>query len=94
MSKVARYYSAEHNPEERFFPGVPLRDLTEDEFNALPEWLQRSIDDDPLKMFTKTKRRETPAEAPAPKRRKAAEDASPQDDETPAEAMDAAPGEE
>lgn len=42
--KIARHYVADKNPEGAFFPGVPLRDLTEDEFDALPEWLQRSVD--------------------------------------------------
>lgn len=39
-----RYYVEANNPEGRFFPGVPLRDLTDDEYEALPAWLQRNVD--------------------------------------------------
>lgn len=42
--KIARYYVADKNPDGGFFPGVPLRDLTEDEYDALPDWVQRSVD--------------------------------------------------
>lgn len=41
---IARYYDAAKNPEGATLPGVALRDLTEDEFRALPTWLQDSID--------------------------------------------------
>lgn len=30
-----------------FFPGVPMRDLSEEEFDGLPEWLRNSVDTDP-----------------------------------------------
>ena len=36
MSTIARYYDAEKNPDGGSLPGVPLRDLSEDEFAALP----------------------------------------------------------
>jgi hypothetical protein len=45
---VARYYVAEKNKEGGSFPGVPLRDLTEEEFDALTTWEQASIDASPL----------------------------------------------
>lgn len=44
MDKVARYYDETKNEEGGQLPGVPLRDLTDAEFNALPEWLQASVD--------------------------------------------------
>ena len=63
---TARYYDASKNPEERAFDGVPLRDLTEEEFAELPPWLQASVDGVPF--YRKTKPRpasEPDAEAPA-----------------------------
>lgn len=50
---IARYYQDEKNPDSAALPGVPLRDLTEDEFSALPAWLQASVDAAPF--FRKTK---------------------------------------
>jgi hypothetical protein len=55
---IARYYIAEKNPDNGHLPGAPLRDLTEEEFSALPEWLQRSVD--ALPFYRKTK----PGDAP------------------------------
>lgn len=40
---VARSYDASKNPEGTIFDGVPLRDLTQEEFDALPGWLQASV---------------------------------------------------
>lgn len=48
MSTIARYYDEARNPEGAFLDGVPLRDLTEEEFAALPAWLQASVDASPL----------------------------------------------
>lgn len=59
---IARYYLAENNPEGGSLPGVPLRDLTDEELLAFPEWLQASIDASP--MYRKTKPR--PASEAAP----------------------------
>lgn len=42
--KIARYYVAENNPDGGHFPGVGLRDLTEEEWAALPERVQKSVD--------------------------------------------------
>jgi hypothetical protein len=50
---TARYYDASANPDEAYLPGVPLRDLNEDEFAAYPKWLQDSVDASPF--FRKTK---------------------------------------
>lgn len=65
MSDIVRYYDASKNPgtpdAPAMFPGVPLRDLTEEDYDALPEWLQRSVDASP--MYRKTK----PAPAAAQK---------------------------
>lgn len=41
---IARYYDASKNPDAASLPGVPLRDLTQAEFDALPAWLQLSVD--------------------------------------------------
>lgn len=41
---IARYYDEAKNKEGAFFPGVPLRDLTDAEFDALPKRMQESID--------------------------------------------------
>lgn len=71
---IARYYDESKNSDGGSFPGVPLRDLTEEEFSSLPEWLQRSVDASPI--YRKTKpRAERPAddEASAPKARRATE---------------------
>jgi hypothetical protein len=41
---IARYYDESKNKEGAFFPGVPLRDLTEDEYAALTPRMRDSID--------------------------------------------------
>lgn len=43
-----RYYDASKNPDGGSLPGVPLRDLTAEEFEALPVWLQYSVDVQPF----------------------------------------------
>ena len=52
---IARYYDESKNPEGAVFDGVPLRDLTEEEFAELPAWLQASVDAAPF--YRKTKPR-------------------------------------
>lgn len=42
--QIARYYDASANPDGVFLPGVPLADLSVEQWAALPEWLQASID--------------------------------------------------
>lgn len=60
MSTIARYYDAEKNPkDERFFAQIPLRDLTQEEWDALPDHLKRSADASDL--YRKTKPRTEPA---------------------------------
>ena len=44
----ARYYDPSKNPDAAALPGVPLRDLTDAEFEALPLWLQYSVDAQPF----------------------------------------------
>jgi hypothetical protein len=72
MSAVARYYDKEKNAEGASLAGVPLRDLTEEDFEALPAHLQRSVDALPFYRRTNpnpTRRKAEPkseaAEAPA-----------------------------
>ena len=80
---TARYYDASKNPEERAFDGVPLRDLTEEEFEALPPWLQASVDAAPF--YRKTKPRpatEADTEAPAERAADEAQPATPEGDTT------------
>jgi hypothetical protein len=48
---AARYYD-ESKSEGGSLPGVPLRDLSQEEFDALPGWLQQSVDASP--MYRKT----------------------------------------
>lgn len=51
---IAWYYDPEKNPNDAAsLPGVPLRDLTEDEVAGYPEYIQRSIAASPL--YRKTK---------------------------------------
>ena len=40
---IAAVYQPENNPEGLWFEGVPLRDLTTEEWNALRENLQRAL---------------------------------------------------
>lgn len=66
-----RYYDATKNPgtEERpaAIPGAPLRDLEAEEFEALPVWLQHSIDTSP--MYRRTRLSRAPAtSAPKPEK--------------------------
>lgn len=46
--KIARTYDAAKNPGGNGLPGVPLRDLTVEEWGAYPAWLQASIDASPF----------------------------------------------
>lgn len=40
---IAYRYDASANPDGAFLPGVPLRDLTVEDLDALPEALRRSV---------------------------------------------------
>lgn len=48
MSKIAFTYNASANPSEGSYPGVPLADITDDEFNALPRHIKRTLLASPL----------------------------------------------
>lgn len=41
---VARFYRADKNESGASFPGVPLADISEEEWARLPAWLQNSVD--------------------------------------------------
>jgi len=41
---IARYYDETKNPDRAFFPGVPLRDIEADEWDALDKRMQESVD--------------------------------------------------
>lgn len=50
---IARYYQEDKNEDGGALPGVPLADIDEETFAALPPWLQASVDASP--MYRKTK---------------------------------------
>ena len=54
---IGRYYDESKNPEGGLLPGVPLRDISQAEFDTYPAWLQASIDAHPMY-------RKTPLKAP------------------------------
>jgi len=62
---IARYYDEAKNPDGAHLPGVPLRDITEEEFDALPAWLQLSVDASPF--YRKSKPAEQAKAASKPK---------------------------
>lgn len=41
---IVRFYDEAKNPDGGFFPGVPLRDIEADEWDALSERMQKSVD--------------------------------------------------
>lgn len=54
---MPRYYDADKNPTGAAFDGVPLGDMDDATFDALPGWLQASVDASPMY-------RKTPVPAP------------------------------
>lgn len=64
---IVRYYNEERNTDNRFFSGVPLRDLTQEEWDELAEWQKNSIDNahDDQRMYfkSKPKKKTEPSEA-------------------------------
>lgn len=50
---IARYYNEDNNPHGAAIPGVPLRDLTQEEYDALPDMEKASVDASEL--YRKTK---------------------------------------
>lgn len=59
---IARYYLQDRNPDGRYLPGVPLRDITQSEYDALPVYLQVSVDN--AGFYRKTPTREPSKPAP------------------------------
>lgn len=59
MADIARYYDASKNPEGGHLPGVPLADISQEAFDAMPEWLQASVD--AVGFYRKTAIRAAPA---------------------------------
>jgi hypothetical protein len=47
-----RYFDNNHD-DGGVFPGVPKADIPDDTWNALPEWLQKSVDES--SMYRKTR---------------------------------------
>ena len=46
---VARYFNEDRAEDgAQHIYGVPARDLTDDEYDALPKWLKAQVDDSPL----------------------------------------------
>lgn len=62
---IARYYDPDKNPNGAMLPGVPLRDLTDEEFAAQPERIKRSIDAEPMYRKTPLPKAGKKAEKPA-----------------------------
>lgn len=50
---IARHYDESKNPYGSFLPGVPLRDLTDEEYDALTDADKAAVDASP--MYRKTK---------------------------------------
>lgn len=65
MSDIVRYYVADNNPGNGRIGVVPLSDLTQAQWDRLPEWDRAAVDASP--MYRKTKPRGEPQEQPAPK---------------------------
>lgn len=62
---IVRYYDASKNQDGAFFPGVPLRDIEADEWDALDKRMQESIDACPF--YRKTAPRTETAPLGGPK---------------------------
>jgi hypothetical protein len=63
QATIAYYYLPDQNEAGAHYPGVPLRDLTKDEYEAHPKWIQRSIAASP--MYSEDKPHKPSAKAPA-----------------------------
>lgn len=57
---IARYYDESKNQDGAFFPGVPLRDIDTDEWDALTDRMRDSVD--ASSFYRKTK----PPQSPPP----------------------------
>lgn len=45
---AVRYYNPDKNPDETYFPGIPLRDLEHEDWEALNEKQQAAVDASPF----------------------------------------------
>lgn len=67
---IARYYDSSKNPgteaSPASIPGVPLTDLDQATWNALPEHVQRDINASPMYRKTKLPTRVRSVETPEP----------------------------
>lgn len=44
MSKFAYYYDKSRNKQDAFYPGIPLRSLSQEDFDTLSPEQQRSVE--------------------------------------------------
>jgi hypothetical protein len=61
---IVRYYDASKNADGAFFPGVPLRDIEDYEWDALSTRMQESIDAAPFYVKTKPRTETAPLKGP------------------------------
>jgi hypothetical protein len=71
---TARYYNEDKDDGSQHIYGVPKRDLTDAEFEALPKWLKAQVDDSPL--YRKTAPPKAAGAAEKPVEAKADKDAA------------------
>lgn len=62
---IGRWYDETKNLDRAFFPGIPLRDLTQAEWDALDDRMQESLDATPFYRKTKPRTETAPLKAPA-----------------------------
>lgn len=60
---VARYLNEEAVTEGVFIPGVPLRDIEQEEYDALPKHLQQTVDASGLYRKTEPDKKPAPEKA-------------------------------
>lgn len=61
---TAYYYDESKNPDGAYFGGVPLGNISEEEFESYPKWLQQNIAESP--MYRKTNPNPEPREKKEP----------------------------
>ena len=69
---IARYYDESKNPQGAHFPGVGLRDLTEEEWESVPDGIKADVDASPF--YRKTAPAKSATSKPAPTEAEAKED--------------------
>lgn len=64
---AGRFYDSDKNPNgDQHIYGVPLADITEEQYEGYPRWVQEQIDASPLYRKTAPKAAAKPKAAPAP----------------------------